>query len=64
MMKKGESYLALAEQYNIDLYKLFEINDMNPAEVSSRDQLLYLQRKRTKGKINFIRFKLENQCMT
>lgn len=53
MMKKGESYLALAEQYNIDLYKLFEINDMNPAEVSSRDQLLYLQRKRTKGKNKF-----------
>ena len=53
MMKRGERYLSMAHQYNIDLYKLFEINDMEAAEVSSRDQLLYLQRKRTKGKNKF-----------
>lgn len=53
LLKKGSSFLSVAQQYNIELYKLFEINDMEPMEMNDRDQLIYLQRKRTKGKNDF-----------
>lgn len=46
---KGTSYLQLAKQHHIELAKLFEVNDMEEAEVCDKDQLIYLQRKRTKG---------------
>jgi hypothetical protein len=52
-LKKGTSYLQVAQQYSIELAKLFEINDMDETEVCDRDQLIYLQRKRTKGNNKF-----------
>lgn len=52
-VKKGISFLALAKQYDIDLSKLFEFNDMEEAEQSGKDQLIYLQRKRKTGNQDF-----------
>lgn len=46
---KGTSYLAIAKEYNVDLAKLFEFNDMPQAEEVDRDRLIYLQRKRKTG---------------
>jgi LysM repeat protein len=44
--KKGTSFLAIARQYDTDLSKIFEFNDMSPADLVIKDQLVYLQRKR------------------
>lgn len=52
-LRKGTSFLQVAQQYNIELAKLFEINDMEQTEMCERDQLVYLQRKRTKGNNKF-----------
>jgi LysM repeat protein len=46
---KGTSYLAIAQQYDVQLNRLFEFNDMRPQEVAMNDQLVYLQRKRRTG---------------
>lgn len=46
---KGSSYLAIAQEHNISLSRLFEFNDMEPQEVTTKDQLLFLQRKRKTG---------------
>jgi LysM repeat protein len=46
---KGTSYLAIAEQYNVPLARIFEFNDMKQAEALEKDQLIYLQRKRKTG---------------
>jgi LysM repeat protein len=46
-VKKGTSYLSIANQYNVDLSRIFEFNDMKAAEETDKDQLVYLQRKRT-----------------
>lgn len=48
-VKKGTSYFAIAKQYDIDLAKIFEFNEMNVAEAADKDQLVYLQRKRKVG---------------
>ncbi|MBL7746158.1 MAG: glucosaminidase domain-containing protein, partial [Chitinophagaceae bacterium] len=48
-VKKGTSYLAIARQYNVDLSKLFEFNELDRAEETEKDQLVYLQRKRKTG---------------
>lgn len=47
---KGTSFLALAKQYDVDLSKIFEFNDMKRREESDCDQLIYLQRKRKTGR--------------
>jgi len=52
-VKKGTSYLAIANQYNIDLSRIFEFNDIPRSEVSEKDQLIYLQRKRKIGNNEF-----------
>jgi hypothetical protein len=39
----------LANQYKIDLVRIFEFNDMAAAEETDKDQLIYLQRKRKTG---------------
>jgi len=44
--KRGTSLLAIAQQYDIPLSKLFEFNDMEDQEVLAKDQLVYLQKKR------------------
>lgn len=50
---KGTSFLAIAEQYDIDLSKLFEFNDMKQMEEVEKDCLIYLQRKRKTGNDEF-----------
>jgi len=47
--KKGTSFLAIARQYETDLSRIFEFNELSPAEVVEKDQLIYLQRKRKTG---------------
>jgi len=48
-VKKGTPYLSIARQYNVDLSKLFEFNELDRAEETEKDQLVYLQRKRKTG---------------
>lgn len=50
---KGTSYFVIAKEYNVDLAKLFEFNDMPQAEETDRDRLIYLQRKRKTGNSEF-----------
>ncbi len=52
-VKKGTSFLAIAKGYNVDLSKIFEINEMSRAEVVEKDRLIYLQRKRKTGNNEF-----------
>src|SRR5262249_41301585 len=47
------AYLAVAEQYNISLARLFEFNDLASSEIVDKDQLIYLQRKRKTGNNEF-----------
>jgi LysM repeat protein len=46
---KGTPYLVVAEQHRISLARLFEFNDLSPAEVAPTDGLLFLHRKRKRG---------------
>lgn len=48
-VKKGTPFLAIAKQYDIDLFRIFEFNEIPQAEEASGDQLVYLQRKRKTG---------------
>lgn len=48
-VKKGTSYLSLANKYNLPLSRIFEFNEMQVAETADADQLIYLQRKRKTG---------------
>jgi len=48
-VKKGISYLAIAQEYNVSLSKIFEFNEIEEAETTDKDQLLFLQRKRKTG---------------
>jgi LysM repeat protein len=52
-VQKGVSFLAVAEEYDVQLNRLFEFNDMQPQEVAATDQLIYLQRKRKTGANEF-----------
>ena len=47
--KQGTSLLAIAQEYEIPLSKLLEYNDMNDEEVLTKNQLIYLKRKRRTG---------------
>jgi len=49
----GTSLLAVAQQYNISLARLFEFNELEQAEALANDQLIYLQRKRKTGSNEF-----------
>ena len=51
--KKDTPLLAIASANNISLKLLLEINDMKEMEVLPKDQLIYLQRKRTTGKSEY-----------
>jgi LysM repeat protein len=51
--KKGTSFLAIAQQYNVPLARVFEFNDMTQTEAVNKDQLIYLQRKRKTGNNEF-----------
>ncbi|HVZ55092.1 MAG TPA: glucosaminidase domain-containing protein [Chitinophagaceae bacterium] len=48
-VRQGTPFLTIASQYQIPLARLFEFNDMDPAEAAAKDQLIYLQRKRKTG---------------
>jgi LysM repeat protein len=48
-VKSGTSWISIAKQYDIDLKKLFEFNDLEQSEVTNSDQLVFLQRKRKTG---------------
>ena len=51
--KAGVSLLSVADQYELSLSRLLEFNDMKEQDVLDRDQLLFLQRKRKTGAIEF-----------
>jgi len=52
-VKKGTSYLSIAQQYELPLARIFDFNDMKQQEVAENDQLVYLQRKRKTGNNDF-----------
>jgi LysM repeat protein len=53
LITQGTSYLRIAEENGIALQRLFEFNDMVPADIAATDHLLYLQRKRKSGANTF-----------
>jgi Mannosyl-glycoprotein endo-beta-N-acetylglucosaminidase/LysM domain len=50
---KGTSFLAIAKEYDVDLSKLFEFNEIERMEAVDKDRLIYLQRKRKTGNNEF-----------
>jgi LysM repeat protein len=52
-VKKGTSFLKVANDNDISLSRLFEFNDMKPIDIAENDQLIYLQRKRKIGPEEF-----------
>jgi LysM repeat protein len=48
-VKKGTSYLTIAQRYEIPLARLFEFNDLKQQEIAADDQLVFIQRKRKTG---------------
>ena len=48
-VKKGTSYLSIAEKYAIPLARIFEFNEIKVQEVVDKDQLIYIMRKRKVG---------------
>jgi LysM repeat protein len=48
-VKEGTSFLKVAYDNDISLSNLFDFNDMKPMDIASKDQLIYLQRKRKTG---------------
>lgn len=50
---KGTPYLVIAKEYDVDLAKIFEFNEIPRAEEVDRDRLVYLQRKRKTGNNEF-----------
>lgn len=52
-VKKGTSFLKVANDNDLSLSRLFEFNDMKPVDIAETDQLIYLQRKRKIGAEEF-----------
>lgn len=52
-VKKGTSFLSIAEKYNIPLARLYEFNELKNGDIVNKDQLIYLQRKRKTGNSDF-----------
>lgn len=48
-VRAGTSLLAVANQYDVQLARLLEFNDLKEEDVVVKDQLLFLQRKRRTG---------------
>jgi LysM repeat protein len=48
-VKAGSSYLQIAQIHKISLYKLFVYNDMEEADVVSKDQLVFIAQKKKSG---------------
>ncbi len=53
VIREGTSYLAVAEENGISLARMFEFNDMKPADIAPHDHLVFLQRKRKTGSNEF-----------
>lgn len=51
--KKGASFLAIAKEYDVDLSKIFDFNELPKMDIVEEDQLIYLQRKRKTGNNEF-----------
>lgn len=52
-VRAGTSLLAIAGQYDIPLGRLLEFNDMQQEDVLVKGQLIFLQRKRRTGSIEY-----------
>ena len=48
-VKAGSSYLQIAQIHKMSLYKLFVYNDMEEADVVSKDQLVFIALKKKSG---------------
>jgi hypothetical protein len=51
--KAGLSLLAIAGQYDVPLGRLLEFNDMKEQDVLEKGQLIFLQRKRRTGSVEY-----------
>jgi LysM repeat protein len=45
----GQSYLAIAEKYNIPLYKIFRNNEIEATDLVQYDQIVFLNEKKNEG---------------
>jgi hypothetical protein len=50
---EGTSMLALAQQNNITLAKILEINDLEEVQILDKNQLIFLEKKQKKGTTDF-----------
>ena len=50
---EGTSMLALAQQNNITLAKILEINDLDEVQILEKNQLIFLEKKQKKGTTDF-----------
>ena len=48
-VKAGSSFLQIAQIHKISLYKLFAFNDVEEADVATKDQLVFLAQKKKTG---------------
>ena len=48
-VKAGSSFLQIAQLHKISLYKLFAFNDVEEADVATKDQLVFLAQKKKSG---------------
>ncbi|HEU4472383.1 MAG TPA: glucosaminidase domain-containing protein [Flavisolibacter sp.] len=53
LVAKGTAFLRIAEDNDVALSRLFEFNDMKPADIAGADMLIFLQRKRKTGANEF-----------
>jgi LysM repeat protein len=51
--KKGTSLLAIASRNDIPLSKLLQINELDEDGILDRDQLIFLEKKSTKGAVEY-----------
>ncbi len=53
----GQSYLAIADKYNIPLYKLFRNNEIEAIDIVQYDQIVFLNEKKNEGmnKVHVVR---------
>lgn len=51
--KAGTSFLQIATENNIPLYKIFVFNDLTESELLEKDQLLFLSNKKIEGDKSF-----------
>lgn len=45
----GQSYLAIADKYNIPLYKIFRNNEIEATDIVQYDQIVFLNEKKNEG---------------